>query len=206
MTTETWCEVVVEFHAARRPINRPITKRWAAEAADPYAMRTLAHLPAAHIAGVQSYFINAFYEGGVVYWMPRFDFPSFLSHFAALRITHFFSVPPIYMALARHPAVRDQLAAVRVAYSGAAPLSKEMQAEASVRVGREGTFVMQTWGMSETTGDVTSLPVDQSDTTGSVGRLLPNMRMRYVPHVCLVSITRPLFLVVPLRPPSSLRS
>lgn len=30
---------------------------------------TLAHLPIAHIAGVQGYYVNPFYMGGPVYWV-----------------------------------------------------------------------------------------------------------------------------------------
>ena len=33
----------------------------------PFEYRTLAHLPAAHIAGVQGYFVNPFFMGGPVY-------------------------------------------------------------------------------------------------------------------------------------------
>lgn len=36
----------------------------AAKSELPFEYRTLAHLPAAHIAGVQGYFINPFYMGG----------------------------------------------------------------------------------------------------------------------------------------------
>jgi hypothetical protein len=45
----------------------------------PFEYRTIAHLPAAHIAGVQGYFVNPFFMGGPVYWMPKFDFLKFLA-------------------------------------------------------------------------------------------------------------------------------
>jgi hypothetical protein len=40
--------------AARAAMNEP-----------PFEYRTLAHLPAAHIAGVQGYLVNPFYMGGM---------------------------------------------------------------------------------------------------------------------------------------------
>ncbi|KAJ8105283.1 hypothetical protein OPT61_g10273 [Boeremia exigua] len=45
-----------------------------------FEYRTIAHLPVAHIAGIQGYLINPFYMGGPVYWMPRFDFAQFLEY------------------------------------------------------------------------------------------------------------------------------
>ena len=73
-----------------------------------FEFRTLAHLPTAHIAGVQGYFINPQYYGGTVYWMTRFDFQKFLDYNKKYRVTMFFSVPPIYLAIAKHPGVTNQ--------------------------------------------------------------------------------------------------
>ncbi|THY15831.1 acetyl-CoA synthetase-like protein [Aureobasidium pullulans] len=106
-------------------INRPIWKDWAADG-KPFEIRTLAHLPTAHVSGVQGYFVNAFYDGGIVYWMPIFDFGAFLKYNAKHKITTFFTLPRIYQGLARHPAVTDQLKSLRIAYSGATPLNKEV--------------------------------------------------------------------------------
>ena len=58
--------------------------------------RTVAHLPTAHIAGIQGYFVNPFYNGGTVYWMPRFDFPSFIANVKRYRVNYFFTVPPVF--------------------------------------------------------------------------------------------------------------
>jgi acyl-CoA synthetase (AMP-forming)/AMP-acid ligase II len=159
-------------------INRPIWQDWSNQGS-PFESRTLAHLPTPHISGVQGYFVNPFFDGGIVYWMPMFDFASFLKYNSELRITTFFSLPKIYVALARHPAVTDQLASLRIAYSGAAPLSKEaMECKKFGGEGEERTLLSQTWGASETTGAVTHMPPNRRDTSGSVGALLPNMLMR----------------------------
>lgn len=161
-------------------INRPIWKQWAA-AGKPFELRTLAHLPTAHVSGVQGYFVNAFYDGGIVYWMSSFDFGAFLKYNVQYKITTFFSLPKIYLGLARHPAVTDQLESLRVAYSGATPLNKEVYH--CTKFGGEGeekTLLSQTWGASETTGAVTHVSPAARDTSGSVGALLPNMLLRYV--------------------------
>ncbi|KAG6008254.1 hypothetical protein E4U21_004716 [Claviceps maximensis] len=157
---------------------RPVFEKWAAEGR-PLERRILGHLPAAHIAGVQGYFISSFYEGVCVYWMPRFDFADFVTHCRRLRITHLLSVPPIFMAIAKHPAVKDALGHVRIAISGAAPLGGETQEAADSQL-PDGTCVSQVWGLSETTGTVTYTPPNVKLGNGSLGFLLPNMTMRLV--------------------------
>jgi long-subunit acyl-CoA synthetase (AMP-forming) len=137
---------------------------------------TLGHLPAAHIAGLQSYFVNAVYDGAVTYWMPSFNFDDFVRYFAELKPTFFFSVPPIFMAIAKHPAVKDQFKSVEYATSAAAPMSYELQQAASKKL--KG-IVYQVWGLSETTGAVTYTPPDRTDTMGSLSPLLPNVSLRY---------------------------
>jgi 4-coumarate--CoA ligase len=161
-------------------INRPIWQDWKA-AGKPFELRTLAHLPTAHVSGVQGYFINAFYDGGLVYWMSSFDFGAFLKYNVQYKITTFFSLPKIYLGLAKHPAVTDQLKSLRIAYSGATPLNKEIYD--CTKFGGQGqkrTLLSQTWGASETTGAVTHVSPAKRDISGSVGELLPNMLMRYV--------------------------
>ncbi|KAF2624154.1 4-coumarate-CoA ligase-like protein [Macroventuria anomochaeta] len=146
----------------------------------PFEYRTIAHLPVAHIAGIQGYLINPFYMGGPVYWMPRFDFAQFLTYNAKYRITFFFTVPPIYLLIAKSPAVTDQFKTVEIAISGAAPLGKGLQHAASQKLGGPECFISQTWGLSETTGSATIMPMHMSDDTGSVSPLIPNMLARIV--------------------------
>uniref|UniRef100_A0A8H7KBY0 AMP-dependent synthetase/ligase domain-containing protein n=1 Tax=Bionectria ochroleuca TaxID=29856 RepID=A0A8H7KBY0_BIOOC len=146
---------------------------------DPFDRRTLGHLPTAHIAGVQGYFVNPFYEGGIVYWMPSFNFEDFLRYSNDLKINGFFTVPPIYMAIAKHPAVKDQFRYVKLAISGAAPLTGDLQEAARQKMSMPNP-ITQTWGLSETTGSVTYTPPDRKVIPGSLGPLLPNVSLRLV--------------------------
>ena len=118
--------------------------------------------------------------GGSVYWMPRFDFAQFLAYNAKFKITSFFTVPPIYLLIAKSPSVTTQFATLEYAISGAAPLGASLQAAAGAKLGGPDCNISQTWGLSETTGSSTLLPMDAHDTTGSVSALLPNMRARLV--------------------------
>lgn len=148
-----------------------VRKHW------PMRYRTLAHLPAAHIAGVQGYLINPVVAGGTVYWMPKFDFSKFLEYNKKHQITMFFSVPPIFLLIAKSPEVTDQFKTLRHAITGAAPMGAELTALAEAKL---GCTISQTWGLSETTGSVTAAPWDEHDTTGSVSPLMPNTSMRIV--------------------------
>ncbi|KAK5090777.1 hypothetical protein LTR05_000954 [Lithohypha guttulata] len=142
-----------------------------------FEYRTLAHLPAAHIAGLQGYLVNPAIAGGPVYWMPKFDFVKFLEYNKKFRITTFFTVPPIYLLIAKSPLVRDQFASMEHAISGAAPMGRELQQAVQQKM---GCYVSQTWGLSETTGSVTLMKWDENDLTGSVSKVLPNQRLRIV--------------------------
>ena len=146
----------------------------------PFEYRTLAHLPVAHIARLQGYLVNPFYLGGLVSWMPKFDFQLFLDYNKKYRITLLFSVPAIYLLIAKSPFVTDQLDALKFAQSGVAPLGPEIQKTASVKLGKGKTYISQTWGLSETTGSASSNLWGLKDETGSVGLLLPNISFRYV--------------------------
>jgi 4-coumarate--CoA ligase len=145
-----------------------------------FSYRTLAHLPTAHIAGLSFYFLNAFYLGGTTYWMTKFDFPSFLRYNAEFRITTFMSVPPIFLQIAKSHLVTDQFATCISALSGGAPLGLDLQRSASAKMGFKNIGISQTWGMSEVTGSGTVLPVGQTDDTGSISVLLPNIEARFV--------------------------
>jgi len=152
--------------------------------ADPdltWGKRTVAHLPVSHIAGIQSYFVNQSYAGGTVYWMVRFDFAKFLEYCKKYAVTGFFSVPPIYLLIAKSPAVTDQFDSVLMAISGAAPMGPDLQMAVSKKLGRGKAQVGQVWGLSETTGAMTSVVRGaENDVTGSVSMLVANGQARIV--------------------------
>lgn len=124
------------------------------------------------------YFVLPLYDGGAVYWLPTFSLPRFLDGCRALRVNSLFSVPPVWGAVAKHPSVGDSLRHVRKATAGAAPLGAEIQRQASARVGDGGCAVSQVYGLSETTGCVSTTPDGDEVVMGSLGSLLPNVTMR----------------------------
>ena len=150
------------------------------EAADvpPWEYRTLAHLPASHVAGVTGYFLNPVIMGGETYWMRSFDWLQFLAYNKKYQITYFFSVPPIFLLIAKDPRVKDHFDSLGSALTGGAPLGKELQIAASKRLGKGQCWVGQTWGLSETSGSVTTQRHERREETGSVDTVLANMSVR----------------------------
>jgi 4-coumarate--CoA ligase len=131
----------------------------------------IAVLPFFHIYGMQVLMNTALRAGATVVTMPRFDLPQFLQLHQEHRVTRSFVAPPIVVALAKHPIV-DQydLSSVRQVFSGAAPLSAELAAEAAARLGCE---VVQGYGMTELS-PVSHITTPGGFKPGSVGVTAPN--------------------------------
>jgi len=104
-------------------------------------------LPFFHIYGMNVVMNVGLFTGSTIVTMPRFDLAGFLSAHAQYRITRSFVAPPIVVALAKHPAVEGvDFSSLTQVLSGAAPLSAELAAEASARLGVE---IVQGYGMTE---------------------------------------------------------
>ncbi|MDH3606587.1 MAG: 4-coumarate--CoA ligase family protein [Acidimicrobiia bacterium] len=137
----------------------------------------IAVLPFFHIYGMQVLMNGMLRYGGTVVTMPRFDLQEFLSLIQQHGVTRAYVVPPIVLALAKHPLVDDfDLSSLRSVFSGAAPLSAELALEASARVGCE---VAQGYGLTETSPVTHATPPGQFK-PGSIGVALSNTECRVV--------------------------
>jgi 4-coumarate--CoA ligase len=107
----------------------------------------LAVLPFFHIYGMQvlmNFFLS---KGSTIVTVPRFDLEQSLGLIQEHKITRLFAVPPIVLALAKHPLVDNyDLSSLKQVFSGAAPLGAELAQEASDRIACE---VVQGYGMTE---------------------------------------------------------
>lgn len=68
--------------------------------------------------------------------MPKFDFKKFLDFNKKYCITMLFSVPAIYLLIAKSTFVTDQLGSIMIAQSGAAPLGPEIQRATGDKLGK----------------------------------------------------------------------
>jgi len=139
--------------------------------------RALAILPFFHIYGMQVLMNGLLANGVSIVTMPRFDLEQSLQLVQDHKITWFFAVPPIVLALAKHPLV-DQYdtSSIDVVFSGAAPLSAELGQEAAARL---GCAVAQGYGMTELS-PVSHATIIGEERPGSSGVTISNTECRIV--------------------------
>jgi len=140
----------------------------------------IAVLPFFHIYGMEILMNGILWAGSTAVTMPRFDLDEFLRIIQDHHVTHAYLVPPIILALAKHPAVDAyDLSSLRIVSSGAAPLGADLADAASQRIACE---VVQGYGLTETS-PVTHATPPGHYRPGSVGFLVPNTRCRVVDPV-----------------------
>ncbi len=142
--------------------------------------RILAVLPFFHAYGLTALLNAPLSHGATVVVLPKFELEGFLTAIEKHRITGLYVVPPIALALAKHPVVdRFDVSSVRYVISAAAPLDGELAAACSARLG--GIPVGQGYGMTELSPATHVTPVDGPPIpNGSVGKLLAGTEMRIV--------------------------
>ncbi len=128
-------------------------------------------LPFFHIYGMVVVMNQGLRAGSTIVTMPRFDLDQFLGLIAEHGVTRTYVVPPIALALAKHPAVDEHdLSSVEVTMCGAAPLGPEL-ADAVAR--RIDCKVIQGYGLTETSPVTHLIRPDGENKAGSIGRRWP---------------------------------
>lgn len=146
---------------------------------------TVAFLPFFHIYG-QTILMNLFLAaGGGLVTMPRFDLAQFLSLVQQHRPRMLFCVPPVVVALAKHPMVGDyDTSSVELVLSGAAPLGP---ATAELAAARLGAAVFQGYGMTELSPVSHLVPLGTPQ-AGSVGPAVASTAFRIVDPATLADV------------------
>jgi acyl-CoA synthetase (AMP-forming)/AMP-acid ligase II len=109
--------------------------------------------------------------------LPRFELEAFLKVLQDWPIPLAHIVPPIAVALAKHPAVdRYDLSGVKCLFSGAAPLGAELTAAIRTRL---GITTRQGYGMTETSPAAFYTPPG-AERDGKAGVLVPGTECRIV--------------------------
>ena len=139
-------------------------------------------LPFFHIYGMVVIMATTFATGASVVTLPKFDPEQFLSTMAEHKVTVGMLVPPICIFLAKHPMVDDyDLSALRMIFSGAAPLDAATEAACASRLG--GVVMRQGSGMTELSPVSHLNPRPGSSApikTGTIGKIVPNMECKVV--------------------------
>eukprot|EP00002_Diphylleia_rotans_P003782 TRINITY_DN1267_c0_g1_i1.p1 TRINITY_DN1267_c0_g1~~TRINITY_DN1267_c0_g1_i1.p1 ORF type:complete len:531 (+),score=114.30 TRINITY_DN1267_c0_g1_i1:59-1651(+) len=128
-------------------------------------------LPFFHIYGMIVVLLGALRNGATLVIMPSFDLEKYLNICRDYKVTLGHIVPPIAVALAKHPMVEKYLPIhVKRFFSGAAPMGPELEAEVSKRI---NAVVKQAYGMTELSPVSHMVPGYQTR-PGSCGVLVPN--------------------------------
>jgi acyl-CoA synthetase (AMP-forming)/AMP-acid ligase II len=140
--------------------------------------RVLAVAPFFHAVGFGVVANGALHGGATLVTMPRFDVEQFVALIERYRITCTVVVPPIVLALAKHPAVdRYDLSSLQWIGCGAAPLGAPVQQAAADRI---GCPVLQGWGMTELVAGAAIWRLGTPVVPGAAGMLMPGVDARVV--------------------------
>ena len=135
--------------------------------------RLIGVLPLFHIYGLVVILNLALYHGATTVLMPRFELEQFLGALQTHGVTLAHVVPPIVLALAKHPVVDNyDLSKLKTVFSGAAPLGESLSRACGERL---GCRIRQGYGMTETSPATHITPDDpRLAKEGSVGVCVPN--------------------------------
>lgn len=139
----------------------------------------IAVLPFFHIYGMMLILLLSLWHTGTLVMLARFDLEQFLRCLQDYGIQRAPLVPPVILALAKHPLVDAYTyPRLRIITAGAASLGAALERACAERL---GCIVLQGYGMTETAGatHVTPDPARRDDGSGvragSCGPTLPNM-------------------------------
>ena len=139
----------------------------------------LVHLPLFHIYGMNILMNASLAVGATQVMMGRFDMEEFLTLLSQHHVTILYTVPPVMLGLTQYPAAKDyDLSSIRYGFSGAAPLSAELQQRVSDILGFP---VLQGYGLTETSPYCNSDYVEPHlMRPGSIGPAGPDMEEKVV--------------------------
>ena len=97
------------------------------------------------------------------------------------KITMLFTMPTVYLRISKTPEAAHALRHVVGAIAGGSPMDGKLQQAANPKFGN-GTdvYIGQTWGLSESTGGITGMPIGFSDVTGCISSPIPGVEIRIV--------------------------
>ncbi|KZL83645.1 amp-binding enzyme [Colletotrichum incanum] len=141
----------------------------------------LCFLPLYHTYA-QTYFVANFAKQGIpVYIMSGFDFVKMLTYIQRYRVTQLVSVPPILVALTKHPiTAKFDLSSLESIGSGAAPLAADVARQTERILKKDDLIVRQGWGMTEVTCTAMTWDPTRLERSSSVGELMPNYQGKLV--------------------------
>jgi long-chain acyl-CoA synthetase len=135
-------------------------------------------LPLFHIYGLNVAMAFSLSRGATVLLVERFDPLQTLETIASQRASIIIGAPPMFIAWVNTPGVEEyDLASVRYAVSGAAPLPKSVLQRFASEL---GVTIWEGYGLTETAPLLTTVAMNDEVVPGSVGRPVPGIELRLV--------------------------
>ena len=140
--------------------------------------RNLVVLPMFHIGGIGLFTLPMLYVGGTAVIQRTFDPVQTFNLLVTEKITLFFGVPAVFLALIQHPGFKaDIFQKVRLVMSGGAPLPISLVKQYH----DAGIALQQGFGMSEAAPSIATLKKEHAlEKAGSIGRAVFHLDARIV--------------------------
>ena len=133
-------------------------------------------LPLFHVFANTCILNRTIANGGCIAMLPRFDAGQVLATITRVRPTSLFAVPTMYQALLDHPRVKDtDFSSLRETISGGAPLPLPLKRRFEDET---GVKVVEGYGLTESSGVVSTNPLRGENREGTIGQVLPLTRVR----------------------------
>jgi long-chain acyl-CoA synthetase len=140
--------------------------------------RILGVLPFFHVFANTCVLNRTVLNGGEIVMLPRFEAVAALKAISRTKITALPGVPTMYQALLDNPQIaKTDFASLRACISGGAPLAAEVKARFEEV---SGANVVEGYGLTESSGVVSTNPYEGLNKTGTIGQPLPGTMVRLV--------------------------
>lgn len=140
--------------------------------------RILGVLPFFHVFANTCVLNRTVLRGGTITMLPRFEAGQALKALSRYRCTALPGVPTMYQALLDHPDLaKTDFSLLRICISGGAPMSAELRQKF---IDRTGAALVEGYGLTESSGVVSTNPYDGPVKAGTIGQPLPATHIRLI--------------------------
>jgi long-chain acyl-CoA synthetase len=140
--------------------------------------RILGVLPFFHVFANTCVLNRTVQNGGEIVMLPRFEAVQVLAAIHRTKVTSIAGVPTMYQALLDHPAIGNiDFSSLRVCSSGGAPLPLEVKQRFEAAT---GATLVEGYGLTESSGVVSSNPYEGLNKTGTIGQPIPGTLVKLV--------------------------
>lgn len=140
--------------------------------------RILGVLPMFHVFANTCVLNRTVLNGGMMVLLPRFEAGAALKALSRTRATALPGVPTMYQTLLDHPGIaQTDFSSLRVCISGGAPMSAELR---DAFTARSGAALVEGYGLTESSGVVSTNPYGGPVKAGTIGQVLPRTQVRLV--------------------------